>query len=174
MSAKRKAESEPESNRPVADIDGRDASPVVKSHDEMMAACEAGNLDAVRALLRDASRSRQHDDGDDAPGAAAAAASSAESELDPSHLLAAQQSPATGLSPLMMASKGGHVEVCRALLDAGAPWNAVDRTGKCAGNYATDGGHWDVVNLLVEEGTKAEVRQIMSSITVSFILCDLQ
>ena len=73
------------------------------------------------------------------------------------HLLAAQQDPATGLSPLMLAAQNGHIDVCRVLLEAGAPWNALDRFGKCAGNWAQENEHWEVVNLLVEEGTKAEV-----------------
>eukprot|EP00986_Skeletonema_menzelii_P002420 scaffold652_cov142-Skeletonema_menzelii.AAC.7 len=73
------------------------------------------------------------------------------------HLLAAQQDPETGLSPLMVAAQNGHVDVCRILLDAGAPWNALDRYGKCAGNWAQENEHWEVVNLLVEEGTKAEL-----------------
>jgi len=64
----------------------------------------------------------------------------------------------TGLSPLMLAAQNGHVDICRVLLEAGAPWNALDRYGKCAGNWAQENEHWEVVNLLVEEGTKAEVR----------------
>ena len=57
----------------------------------------------------------------------------------------------------MAAAQSGHIDICKLLLRNGAPWNAVDRAGRCAGNYATDAEHWDVVNLLVEEGTKAEL-----------------
>ncbi len=77
--------------------------------------------------------------------------------LSRAQLLASQQDPVTGLSPLMLASQHGHIDICQVLLDAGAPWNAVDQHGKCAGDYATDMQHWDVVNLLVDVGTKAEV-----------------
>lgn len=70
---------------------------------------------------------------------------------------ACQQDELTGQSPLMTAAKAGHTEVCRLLLEHGAPWNALDRKGKCAGNYASDEGHQDVVDLLVDAGVKAEL-----------------
>lgn len=38
-----------------------------------------------------------------------------------------------------------------------APWNAIDKLGKCAGNYASDKGHQAVVDLLVDAGVKAEL-----------------
>lgn len=46
------------------------------------------------------------------------------------------QEPEGGSSCLMHAAQGGHLEIVRALLAAGAPWNALDRQGKCAGEYA--------------------------------------
>jgi len=49
------------------------------------------------------------------------------------------------------------MDICQALVDAGAPWNAIDRYGKCAGDYATVAQKWEVVNLLVDVGTKAEL-----------------
>ena len=57
----------------------------------------------------------------------------------------------------MAAAEKGHIGICNLLLEQGAPWNAVDRKGQCAGNYATDNEHWDIVNLLVEFGTKSEL-----------------
>ena len=39
----------------------------------------------------------------------------------------------------------------------GAPWNAIDRRGQCAGNYALDAGHQRVVDLLVEHGVRSEL-----------------
>lgn len=68
-----------------------------------------------------------------------------------------QQDLETGLSPLMAAAKVGNMGLCQQLLDGGAPWNAIDRKGQCAGNYATDAEHWEVVNLLVEWGTRSEL-----------------
>jgi type IV protein arginine methyltransferase len=72
-------------------------------------------------------------------------------------MLARQQDFETGLSPLMAASQGGFKRLVEQLLDLGAPWNAVDRQGKCAGNYATDAEQWDIVNVLVDWGTRAEL-----------------
>ena len=57
----------------------------------------------------------------------------------------------------MNAAQKGALDICQTLIDVGAPWNAVDRYGKCAGDYATEAQKWDVVNYLVEVGTKAEV-----------------
>ena len=72
-------------------------------------------------------------------------------------LYASQQDPATGQSPLMAAATLGNGPLVEFLLQAGAPWNAVDRNGQCAGNYATDHNHWGVVNLLVDWGVRAEL-----------------
>jgi len=72
-------------------------------------------------------------------------------------LYACQQDDATGRSPLMAAAALGNADLCRFLLEAGAPWNAVDRNGMCAGNYATDNQHWDVVNMLVDWGVRSEL-----------------
>jgi protein arginine N-methyltransferase 2 len=71
-------------------------------------------------------------------------------------LYARQQDDETGRSPLMAAAATGNGALCQHLLEAGAPWNAVDRQGQCAGNYATDNQHWGVVNLLVDWGVRAE------------------
>mmetsp|Transcript_14524 Transcript_14524/g.29712 ORF Transcript_14524/g.29712 Transcript_14524/m.29712 type:complete len:392 (-) Transcript_14524:182-1357(-) len=110
----------------------------------MFQACESGRLPEVIALLD-----------------VGAGSYSGDSESSDNHehkrLLAALQNPNDGLSPLMVAAKHGHIDICRALLDAGAPWNAIDQYGQCAGNYATNNQHWEVVNLLVEYGTKAEL-----------------
>ena len=57
----------------------------------------------------------------------------------------------------MAAASSGSSDICALLLERGAPWNAIDRMGRCAGDYATDREHWEVVNLLVEAGTRAEL-----------------
>jgi type IV protein arginine methyltransferase len=72
-------------------------------------------------------------------------------------LFARQQDIETGWSPLMAASQAGHKTLVDQLLDLGAPWNAIDRQGKCAGNYATDAQQWEIVNVLVDWGTRAEL-----------------
>ena len=96
----------------------------------MIAACASGNLSQVLSLLDKSSNPQ---------------------------LTAALQDESTGRSPLMAAAEKGHLDICNLLLEHGAPWNAVDRRGLCAGNYATDAEHWDIVNLLVEHATKAEL-----------------
>lgn len=42
-----------------------------------------------------------------------------------------------GTSALMTAAENGHTAVVAALLEAGAPWNQQDKSGYCAGEYAT-------------------------------------
>ena len=66
--------------------------------------------------------------------------------------------PSTGITPLMMAASSGHGAIAQYLLEeCSAPWNAVDRCNLCAGDYATRQEHWNVVHLLVEWGTRAEL-----------------
>ena len=67
------------------------------------------------------------------------------------------QDPKTGESPLMVAAGAGFNEIVSELLINGAPYNAVDRQGKCAGNYAIDGGHTAIINRLVDAGVTAEL-----------------
>ena len=136
MSTKRKADSDVA----MEEHESSSSPPLTKHHTQMMEASSSGNSEQVLSLLQ-----------------LAAADDSSSGIGNQKHLLAAQQDPATGLSPLMVAAQIGHVGICRILLEAGAPWNALDRYGKCAGNWAQENEHWEVVNLLVEEGTKAEV-----------------
>jgi protein arginine N-methyltransferase 2 len=77
--------------------------------------------------------------------------------LSKNGLYASMQDQETGQSPLMAAASAGNHALCQYLLDNGAPWNALDRHGQCAGNYATVAEHWSVVNLLVEWGVRAEL-----------------
>ncbi len=104
-----------------------------KSVHAMLQACSNGDLALVQSYLQ---QSRQFSN---------------------PPLAASLQDEKTGISPLMAAAEGGHLDLCRLLLEEGAPWNAIDRKGKCAGNYATEKQSWDVVNLLVDSGTKAEL-----------------
>mmetsp|Transcript_29023 Transcript_29023/g.69137 ORF Transcript_29023/g.69137 Transcript_29023/m.69137 type:complete len:420 (+) Transcript_29023:68-1327(+) len=125
--------------------DGVSAAEPVKHHNELMAACMSQSVTAVHSLLESAVNEGHKSTGEEC------------SVIPPKQLLAATQDPVTGLSPLMLAAKGGSCEICTLLLEAGAPWNAVDRFGKCAGDFATDNEKWDVVNLLVDAATKAEL-----------------
>lgn len=64
---------------------------------------------------------------------------------------------AEGISGLMKAAENGHAEVVGMLLEAGAPWNAVDNEGYCVGEYATASKRSDIVELLMEWGVQAEL-----------------
>ena len=62
------------------------------------------------------------------------------------------QDDATGRSALMAAAAAGATEAVEALLQAGAPWNAIDRRGRCAGDYAMEGDHGDAAGAILEAG----------------------
>jgi hypothetical protein len=72
--------------------------------------------------------------------------------------IATYQDPSTGQSALMVAaSEQSCIPVIELLLEKGAVWNAVDRHGKCAGNYAVDIGNQEAINVLVEAAVRAEL-----------------
>jgi protein arginine N-methyltransferase 2 len=52
----------------------------------------------------------------------------------------------------MAAAIGGHTEVVNALLLAGAPWNAIDRKLRCAGDLALEHDQMDAARALLEAG----------------------
>ena len=140
MNAKRKADNMAAGS--TTEKDDSEPSPLlVENHAAMMNACASGQLATVLSLLEAANANIENSD----------------INLTNKHLLAAQQNPQTGLSPLMTSSQHGNIQICQALLEAGAPWNAIDIYGRNAGDYATVAEKWDVVNLLVDVGTKAEV-----------------
>lgn len=132
-----------------------------QKHTEMMKACASGDVGTVRKLLAVHQTGDENDCGGGGENGGNVACLNCEKTTDQKNedarIVAALQDDATGKSPLMIAAEGGCIEICKALLEAGAPWNALDRYGQCAGNYATDNEHWDTVNLMVEHGTKAEL-----------------
>ena len=67
------------------------------------------------------------------------------------------QETVKGLSALMLAAEGGQLRIVEELLLAGAPWNAVDREGRSAGDFALLKGHQEVVDRLVNAGVQAEL-----------------
>ncbi|CDS37715.1 Ankyrin [Echinococcus multilocularis] len=67
------------------------------------------------------------------------------------------QDPQTGMSVLMAAAGAGHAEVVRYLLDEGAPWNAVDRRYRCAGDYAAMNGHQAIVDIIMDHAVMSEM-----------------
>lgn len=70
---------------------------------------------------------------------------------------ACYQDPENGQSALMLAAEFGHAQIVSELLISGAPYNAVDKTGKCAGNYAIDHSHSRIVDALIDAGVTAEL-----------------
>lgn len=67
------------------------------------------------------------------------------------------QDTETGASALMIAAENGHACLVKKLLEKGAPWNAIDRAGRCAGEYAIDKNHQEIVDILVNAGVRAEM-----------------
>ncbi|WIA36719.1 hypothetical protein OEZ86_007992 [Tetradesmus obliquus] len=62
-----------------------------------------------------------------------------------------------GTSALMTAAENGHTAVVAALLEAGAPWNQQDKSGYCAGEYATASKKHEIVEMIMEWGVQAEL-----------------
>jgi len=96
---------------------------------ELLRLARAGDADGIRALL---------DGGEASVGASF-------------------QDEGSGRSALMEAAGAGSVECVTVLLERGAPWNAIDRTGKCAGEYAHERGCQACVDALVEAGVRAQL-----------------
>ncbi|XP_010530510.1 PREDICTED: protein arginine N-methyltransferase 2 [Tarenaya hassleriana] len=62
-----------------------------------------------------------------------------------------------GLTPLMHAAKLGHAPVVAALLEAGAPWNALSPSNLSAGDFAMDSSHQEAFEILLNAGIQAEL-----------------
>lgn len=81
---------------------------------------------------------------------------------DPTH-----QEGGHGTSALMSAAAAGHTEAARALLEAGAPWNAIDKSSRCAGDLTSDGGHREAAEAILEAGAQLLPVHHKSDCTVS-------
>lgn len=57
-----------------------------------------------------------------------------------------------GFTPLMHAAKLGHAAVVKALLEAGAPWNALSPSHISAGDLAMEEGHQETFEILLNAG----------------------
>ena len=47
-----------------------------------------------------------------------------------------------------------NTQVARSMLAAGAPWNALDRRGRCAGDLALEAGHSEAAEAILEAGAR--------------------
>ena len=79
--------------------------------------CKTGNLHGVRQLVQ--------------------------THEKPSGIHPGEQCQETGASPLMIAAGAKQKHIVQYLLINGAPWNALDKQGKCAGNYALEAEDFD-------------------------------
>lgn len=77
--------------------------------------------------------------------------------LDRKVVTASYQDEATGRSALMAAAGAPSLECVQLLLERGAPWNALDRSGRCAGEYAMAAGSQACVDALVNAGVQAQL-----------------
>ncbi len=71
---------------------------------------------------------------------------------DSSDGIATHRQDDKGQNTLMVAAKGGHDVVVEILLEAGTPWNAIDKEGYCAGDLAILAGHQSTADILLEAG----------------------
>mmetsp|Transcript_13312 Transcript_13312/g.27174 ORF Transcript_13312/g.27174 Transcript_13312/m.27174 type:complete len:381 (-) Transcript_13312:18-1160(-) len=80
---------------------------------------------------------------------------SIESAVTTNPNLAILAHPTTGLTPLMLSCTSP--PYTKYFLSNSAPWNALCRSNKCAGNYATDANCQPVIDILVDHGTSCEM-----------------
>ena len=62
------------------------------------------------------------------------------------------QQDAEGHNALMQAAAHGHDSIVGLLLEAGVPWNAIDKEGNCAGDLAVAAAHESTAEMLLEAG----------------------
>lgn len=59
-----------------------------------------------------------------------------------------------GVNAMMLAASNNHRDVVSLLLDAGVPWNALDKQNMACGDYAAKNNHVDLYERLVDAGCR--------------------
>jgi protein arginine N-methyltransferase 2 len=72
----------------------------------------------------------------------------------------------------MLAAGGGHDPVVELLLEAGTPWNAIDKEGYCAGDHAMLAGHDTTTELLIGAGAAHNVTACQGTAVSDALLSD--
>ncbi|CAK9059793.1 unnamed protein product [Durusdinium trenchii] len=122
-----------------SDASGKRASP-------LEAASARGYIDVVKCLLT--ASADQHQSHGTSPLIAAASCGQSDVVLCLLEAKADQQVETGGQTALHVAASGGHLQVLRHLLDAGADSRSLDLDGRSALALAQEAGHQDVVELL--------------------------
>jgi ankyrin repeat protein len=73
---------------------------------------------------------------------------------------------ATGDSPLQAAAQLGHVDVCRALIQAGSDLNLQDDLGETPLHKASRGGYLEVITALLEAGADPSIAEPLGELPI--------
>ncbi len=73
-----------------------------------------------------------------------------------------------GVTPLHRAALHGHLEIAKALIEAGADVNAADRRGHTQLHTAVKAGHKDIAQLLLDKGAKINAQNIVGRTALHF------
>ncbi|MFW5856726.1 MAG: ankyrin repeat domain-containing protein [Planctomycetota bacterium] len=134
----------------------------------IMVACQNGDFDEVRALLREARwLARSVDDNGLTPLHIAALAGFGDIVFQLLRYKAdVNAENRAGMTPLHAAAMGGHSDVAEILVVHGAEVNRRDRLGNTPLYFAAWDGNLDVVNLLIAHGAELDAETVHQDTTL--------